>query len=95
MPFVYFVPLGVEVECESGSTIFDVAKEKSIPIAESCGGDKICGHCRVKVIEGIESLSAPSEEEGKIMQRYKFDIDERLACAVKIYGNIKITTSYW
>jgi uncharacterized 2Fe-2S/4Fe-4S cluster protein (DUF4445 family) len=48
MPFVYFVPLGVEVECESGSTIFDVAKEKSIPIAESCGGDKICGHCRVK-----------------------------------------------
>jgi adenylate cyclase len=95
MPFVYFVPLGVEVECESGSTIFDVAKEKSIPIAESCGGDKICGHCRVKVIEGIESLSAPSEEEEKIMQRYKFDIDERLACAVKVYGNIKITTPYW
>lgn len=95
MPVIDFAPLGIKIECEEGKTIFEVARDNSIPIAESCNGDKICGHCRVQVIEGMENLSAPDSEEMKLMTEKNFSSDERLACAVKVYGDVKITTSYW
>ena len=63
MPLINFYGLGIEVECEEGKTIFDVARENSIPIAESCNGDRTCGHCRVLVLNGMENLSSPDFEE--------------------------------
>lgn len=95
MPVVDFVPLGVKVLCDEGMTIFEVARKSSIPIAESCGGDKICGHCRIEIVQGIENLSEPDLEELKLMKEKNFLACERLACAVRIYGNVKIKTSYW
>lgn len=95
MPVIDFAPLGVKIECEEGKTIFEVAKSNSIPIAESCNGDKICGHCRVQIIEGTENLSEPDFDEMKLMKEKNFSQDERLACAVKVYGNVRIKTSYW
>ncbi len=95
MPKIDFIPLGVKVMCKDGITIYEVAKENSIPIAESCGGEKICGHCRIKVLEGMENLSRANFEEVELMRKKKFSIDERLACAVKVFGDVKITTSYW
>jgi 2Fe-2S ferredoxin len=95
MPLINFYGLGIEVECEEGKTIFDVARENSIPIAESCNGDKTCGHCRVLVLHGMENLSSPDFEETRLAERKGFSENERLACAVKVYGNVKITTSYW
>ncbi len=95
MPIVDFVPLGIKVFCDEGMTIFEVAVKNSIPIAESCGGDKICGHCRVEVVQGMENLSKPELDELKLMSEKNFSENERLACAVKVYGDIKIKTSYW
>ncbi len=92
---VDFIPLGVKVMCDNGATIFEVARENLIPIAESCGGEKVCGHCKVKIIEGMANLSQPDFEEIELMRRKNFSDDERLACAVKVFGDVKVTTSYW
>jgi len=95
MPLIDFAPLGIKVMCEEGMTIFEVAKMNSIPLAESCGGDKVCGHCRITIVDGMENLSEPDFEEIKLMREKNFSEDERLGCAVKVYGDVKITTSYW
>ncbi len=95
MPWINFYGLGVEIECEEGKTIFEVAKENSIPLAESCNGDGICGGCRVLVLYGMENLSSPDFEEIKLARKKSLSGSERFACTVKVYGDIKITTSYW
>lgn len=95
MPIVNFYGLGVKITCDVGETIFEVAMKNSIPLAESCGGDKICGHCRIIVIKGIENLSEPELAEIRLMNRKSFSENERLACSAKVYGDVKITTSYW
>lgn len=95
MPLIDFYGLGIEVKCEEGKTIFEVARENSIPLAESCDGEKICGHCRVLVLLGMENLSSLGFEEMKLVERKGLSENERLACAVKVYGNVKVTTSYW
>ncbi|MCS7229387.1 MAG: 2Fe-2S iron-sulfur cluster-binding protein [Candidatus Kryptonium sp.] len=95
MPVLNLHKLNIELNCHYGETIFDVAIRNSVPLAESCGGSKICGHCRVVVIQGAENLSKPDSEEAKLMQEKKFLDNERLACSAKIYGDVKITTSYW
>ncbi|MFN3134752.1 MAG: 2Fe-2S iron-sulfur cluster-binding protein [Candidatus Kryptonium sp.] len=95
MPLIDFYRLGIEVKCKEGETIFKVARENSIPIAESCNGDKTCGRCRVLVLWGMENLSSPDFEEMKLVEKKSLSRSEMLACAAKVYGNVKITTSYW
>ncbi len=95
MPKIDFIPLGVEIMCNDGITIYEVARENSIPIAESCGGEKICARCRIKILEGMGNLSRANFEEVDLMKKKNFSSDERLACAVKVFGDVKITTSYW
>ncbi|CUU02311.1 ferredoxin, 2Fe-2S [Candidatus Kryptobacter tengchongensis] len=95
MPVINFHGLGIKITCDFGETIFEVAMKNSIPLAESCGGEKICGHCRITVIHGIENLSEPEPDERKLMAEKRFSENERLACSTRIYGDVKITTSYW
>lgn len=95
MPQIDFIPLGVKIICNEGATIFEVARENLIPIAEACGGDKICGHCRITIIEGMGNLSEPDPEEIKLIREKNFAENERLACTVKVFGDVKVTTSYW
>lgn len=95
MPRVKFVPIGKEVELERGETILNAARANNIPLGSSCGGDCICGWCRVEVIEGVENLSTLDDCESKIRLRIGLKPNERIACAAKVLGDIVITTGYW
>ena len=49
---VTFNPLGKKVKVNRGTTLIEAASEADISINNVCGGDGICGHCRMIVTEG-------------------------------------------
>ena len=49
---VRFEPFGVEVEAKAGDRLLDLALEAGVHINASCGGEGVCGKCRVHLEQG-------------------------------------------
>ncbi|MBI9087437.1 MAG: DUF4445 domain-containing protein [Desulfobacterales bacterium] len=67
---VVFEPHGVTIEAAHGSNLIRLAMEAGVHINASCGGEGVCGKCRVIVEEGMvddgisEKLSPEDIEKG-------------------------------
>jgi uncharacterized 2Fe-2S/4Fe-4S cluster protein (DUF4445 family) len=77
---VTFVPAGVTVWVDAGTTVIDAARRGGVIIPAPCGGRGVCGKCGVKVLEG--ELEAPDEEERRGLKSAHTGI--RLACRARI-----------
>ena len=88
-----FTPLGLQAEARSDETLLDVARRAGAPLGNSCGGVGICTRCRVRVVEGMEHLSAPTSVEVRFSRG--FAEGERMACQAVVRGDVTVTTSYW
>lgn len=88
-------PSGREVRVVSGSNLMDAVLQAGLPLGQSCDGVAMCGFCRVRVLEGIENLSAVGAEERKVMASQHAGLDERLACCARVRGPVTVTTDYW
>jgi ferredoxin len=53
-----------------------------------------CGICAIKIISGAENLSPKTASEADFLQAMKADEDERLACQVRVMGDVEIETDY-
>ena len=67
---VKFLPYETEIEVEDGDTIIRAALEASVHVNASCGGEGVCGKCRVLIEDGIvdggisEKLSQEDQQSG-------------------------------
>jgi ferredoxin len=68
---------GDEIEVPDGENLADYLEEAGIPIGCNNG---VCGTCEVEVIEGIENLNEPTEEEKDL----GISGNKRLGCQCKI-----------
>ncbi len=76
-----------EFDVPDGSTIQKQCEEVGITFA--CAGEGICGSCTVKVLEGKENLSAPTQAEKDFFGDMG---DQRLACQCTIEkGTVKLS----
>ena len=74
-----------EFELEDGSDIKQVCEDAGV--AFSCD-EGVCGICLIEVVEGMENLSKPTQEEIDFLGDVSRD---RLACQCKIKkGTVKI-----
>jgi 2Fe-2S ferredoxin len=78
-----------------GARVYDVAVELGLPLAQSCGGEGICGRCAVRVVCGAESLSVECASETHRKEANRVDPELRLACLSFIHGPVVLTTDYW
>ncbi len=82
---VTFLPHQVAIEVPGGTTVIQAALDAGVHINASCGGEGVCGKCRVRVEEGVvddgisEKLSAEDIEAGY-----------RLACRARVTGNLTL-----
>jgi len=88
---VTFLPTNTSVEVEDGTSILDAALKHDIQLEHNCGGNCACSTCHVVVQEGMEYLTARSEEEEDQLE----DADgptqaSRLACQAKISGPVVV-----
>jgi ferredoxin len=82
---IIFENTGEEKEIPDGESLTEVCEEAGVPFACTEG---VCGTCVIEVCQGMENLSAFTQEE----QDFLGEQDrERLACQCKIRsGLIKI-----
>lgn len=75
---------GQEVEVKDGDSIIKAVEELGVIFACQNG---MCTSCQMEVIEGMENLSEPTENE----KEFSLGEKERLACQCKIKkGLVKI-----
>jgi len=81
---IIFQPHGIRVETTEGRTILEVANEAGIKINSICGGEGLCGKCRIIIREGKQNLSPPTEAEKRVLSKEDLANNFRLACQTKI-----------
>lgn len=82
---VTFEPGGKTVQCTSGETLIDVARNMGVHINASCGGSGVCGKCRITLLQG--SLDGGHSEK---ISADDFQSGVRLACNAIITGDVTI-----
>ena len=92
---ICFEPMGRTVEARPGQRIYDLAITAGVPLAQSCGGEGICGRCGVRVIEGGEVLGPEGAPERRRKEANRVDPTLRLACLTTVRGRVVVTTDYW
>ncbi len=82
---VQFLPSGMKVDVPIGTTILEAARTAGVFVDGLCGGDGVCGKCRVIVRRGLvrggttDFLTRDQIREGFI-----------LACEAKVEGNLLV-----
>lgn len=82
---IKFLPYETEIEIENGDTLIRAALEAGVHINASCGGEGVCGKCRVLIEDGMveggisEKLSAQDQENGY-----------RLACQAVVKSDLVV-----
>ena len=71
------------VELPRGSTLLEASRENAIPHPSLCGGRARCSTCRVLVIDGSETLSAPGATEQALLDHISAPPRVRLACQIR------------
>ncbi|MHC5033703.1 MAG: ASKHA domain-containing protein, partial [Planctomycetota bacterium] len=59
MPIVILQPAGVSVQVEAGTSLLEAARKADVPIRSDCGGQGVCGRCRVEVRRGDVTRLGP------------------------------------
>lgn len=73
------------VDAKVGESILDAALNFDIPLQHACGGFCACTTCHVKVVSGLENLSAQEDDEiDRIEQVKNLSSESRLGCQAKI-----------
>jgi ferredoxin len=81
------------IVCENlieGESLQSLALNEGIRIGGACGGLGLCTTCKVKVIEGADSLSRLTREEKEFRAQNLLKEDERLACQCSPTNDVTI-----
>jgi len=81
---IIFQPHGKRTEADKDNTLLEAAEKAGININSICGGEGLCGKCRVIIREGGENLSSPSKAERRALSREDLANGFRLACQARI-----------
>lgn len=88
---VAFQPSGRKAYVDQGATLFQAAHEAGLLIQSVCGGEGKCGKCKVILSGSTRNLSKMTEAERFHLTPQEIEAGYRLACQVKIAGNVTIT----
>ena len=88
MPRVRFEPMGVEADCATGESLFEVARRLGVPVATACVGNATCGLCRLKILDGGDNLTPLNDAERKHLGNVYFITAERLSCQARVLDGL-------
>lgn len=83
-------PDNVLTPVDPDQTLLSAIKTSGVPIFSACGGNARCSTCRVWVLGGSENCSERTDAEKQIANRLCLQKDIRLACQLKIAGDITV-----
>jgi uncharacterized 2Fe-2S/4Fe-4S cluster protein (DUF4445 family) len=84
---ITFLPDKQTVEVEEGTTILAASEKANVFINNLCGGEGLCGECRVQVTKG----TAKAEQRAiGFLTTDEIKNGYVLSCQTKIYGNLEV-----
>ncbi|MBS1767745.1 MAG: (2Fe-2S)-binding protein [Acidobacteria bacterium] len=86
---VHFILEDLEAEAPEGIGLAEVAEAVGADITFGCRTGS-CGTCRIRVASGLASCSLPDSEERDFLAGLDAPGDQRLACRVKLHGDVAI-----
>lgn len=86
---IEFKKSGKTVRTYPGYTLLQIARANKIPILSPCGGNALCGGCRVKVIEVNDIIDVSAEEYNKLSDE-QIEDNWRLSCSFIPYKDIVV-----
>jgi uncharacterized 2Fe-2S/4Fe-4S cluster protein (DUF4445 family) len=82
---ITFLPHETEIEVPDGETVIHAAMEAGVHVNASCGGEGVCGKCRIRIEAGkvdggiSEKISAQDQDKGF-----------RLACQARVKSDLTV-----
>lgn len=87
---IKFVPQNVEVDVDPSKSLLQIATENGLKIKSLCGGVATCAECRVKIVEGDNSIPEPSKLELNMIGTSYYIDGRRLSCQVRCFGSVTV-----
>ncbi|MEJ7780351.1 MAG: 2Fe-2S iron-sulfur cluster-binding protein [Daejeonella sp.] len=79
----------VEIPEEISLSLMEVLKASEYNILATCGGMALCATCHVQVLEGLEALPSPGDDEMDMLDTLPdAGFDSRLACQIRVTENL-------
>ena len=75
----------VEIECNAGDNLLELARRANVAIDAPCSGNGSCGKCRVQLLSG-ELESIPSRH----ITPEEYEAGWRLSCSCKVLGDCTV-----
>lgn len=96
MAKIHYEGINTTVEChDMDSTILDISNTNQIPHLHECGGNGRCTTCRIRVIDGAQNLTSPTQLERMTANMRNWDSSIRLACQTYPKGDVRIQRLVW
>lgn len=77
----------VGLESETGTSLLEVLQQNDIEVDANCGGNGICGKCKVKVKGEVSDITI---KERDLLSKLEIEKGIRLACLTIIEGDVEI-----
>jgi 2Fe-2S ferredoxin len=87
---IKFMPQNVEADVDPSKSLMQIATEHGLKIKSICGGIASCSECRVKIIEGENSIPEPSKAEINLIGTSYYIDGRRLSCQVRCFGSVTV-----
>lgn len=84
------LPQGRSLRVRDGETVLETLRSAGIPHAAVCGGRGRCTTCRIRIVEGLESLETENEIEKEALTRIAAPPGVRLACQLRPRADLSI-----
>jgi adenylate cyclase len=88
MPEAHVWPEDILIDLDDQATVLTGALASGVEVAHLCGGRARCSTCRIRVVEGLDSLSVRTAAEQRIARKLDFPAEVRLACQTHVSGPI-------
>ncbi|MFO7783634.1 MAG: ASKHA domain-containing protein [Thermodesulfobacteriota bacterium] len=87
---VTFLPFDRSVEVEEGLTVAEAAQKADVYINNLCGGEGVCGECRVRIVEGT---ATQDENASAFFSSRELEEGYVLACQTGIHDDLSVEIS--
>lgn len=79
-----------KVPFETGDTVLSALLESNYEVAHECGGQGICGTCRIFVLKGADVLGDKNSFEKERSKNFGYSENERLSCQIAAHEELGI-----
>lgn len=91
MPEIFIWPDEISIPLElQRANLLEIALDAGVGLAHLCGGLARCSTCRVRILEGEDSLSERTEKESAMAAKLDFPDEIRLACQTEVSGSVRL-----